>query len=268
LLSPESISICDPRSFPFRYAKSSDIAVSIYAEGRLSMVTDNQLAAEIQDAIELERSRIACDLHDGVTQQLVLALLKLEYLQHLLDVDQHQGQLLQLALEEVHKTSAIIKASLAELRHCISSSLPLQLTRYGFSVALQNLLEEYRDEGLQISYQCDELTSIQAQLEVCIYRFLQEALNNICKHAHATQVAIHFYSSADTLIIEVQDNGCGLSCALEKPTGSICSDSSQNGQGNGLQIMRERIQNMGGTWQLRSQVGQGTTIQVRFPLSR
>src|SRR5690242_7509852 len=232
------------------------------------MVTNNQHAAEIQDAIELERSRIACDLHDGVTQQLVLALLKLEYLQHLLnaEADQHRDQFLQPALEEVHKTAAIIQASLAELRHCISSSLPLQLTRYGFSVALQNLLEEYRDEGLQISYQGDEPTCIRASLEVCIYRFLQEALNNICKHAHATQASIRFRSSADALVIEVHDNGRGLSHKPGRATEAFCADPSQDAQGSGLQIMRERIQNLGGTWQIRSQSGQGTTIQVSFPL--
>lgn len=234
------------------------------------MGTDNQLAAEIEEAIELERCRIACDLHDGVTQQLILALLKLEYLQHLLktEADQCQDQLLQPALEEVKKISTIVQTGLTELRHCISSSLPLQLTRYGFSVALQNLLEEYRAEGLQISYQCDEPINLRASLEGCIYRFLQEALNNICKHAHATLVTIYLRSSADALLIDVHDNGRGLSSHKHtRANDTGCPTPSPNGQGNGLPIMRERIENLGGTWQISSSPGQGTTIHVRLPLS-
>src|SRR5581483_8391729 len=123
-------------------------------------------------------------------------------------------------------------------------------------------LEEYRAEGLQISYQCDEPISLRASLEGCIYRFLQEALNNICKHAHATLVTIYLRSSADTLLIDVHDNGRGLSS--HKHTWAT---QSPNGQGNGLHIMRERIENLGGTWQISSSPGQGTTIQVCLPLS-
>jgi signal transduction histidine kinase len=211
------------------------------------MLTNKQLAVAIQDAVELERSRIACDLHDGVAQQLALALLKLEYLQHLLNAEPDQP-----ALTEIQKTINIIQGSLTELRHCITSAVPLQLTRYGLSAAVHNLLEEYRGEGLQIAYKCDDPLDIPIPLEVCIYRFIQEALNNIRKHARATRVAIHLHVSVEALEITVEDNGCGL------------PDSSHS-QGAGLQIMHARVESLGGSWQIRSQPGQGTTIQVSFP---
>lgn len=211
------------------------------------MLTNQQLSVAVQDAVELERSRIACDLHDGVAQQLALALLKLEYLQHLLNTGSSQQ-----ALPELQKTASIIQGSLVELRHCITSSVPLQLTRYGLSVAMHNLLEEYRGEGMQITYECDDPLDIPISLEVCIYRFMQEALNNIRKHAHATQVTIRVYSSAEALAITVQDNGCGLPEQLHI-------------QGAGLQIMHARVQSLGGSWQISSQPGQGTTLQVSFP---
>jgi signal transduction histidine kinase len=211
------------------------------------MLTNQQLAVAVQDAVELERSRIACDLHDGVAQQLALALLKLEYLQHFLDAGSYQ-----LALAELQKTAHILQGSLVELRHCITSSVPLQLTRYGLSAAMHNLLEEYRGEGMQIAYECDDPLDIPISLEVCIYRFMQEALNNIRKHAHATQVTIRMRSSAEALAITVQDNGCGLPEQLHT-------------QGAGLQIMHARVQSLGGSWQISSQPGRGTTLEVSFP---
>jgi two-component system sensor histidine kinase DegS len=213
------------------------------------MLTNKQLAVAIQDAVELERSRIACDLHDGVAQQLALALLKLEYLQHLLNAEPDQP-----ALTEIQKTASIIQGSLVELRHCITSAVPIQLTRYGLSAAMHNLLEEYRGEGLQIAYECDDALDIPISLEVCIYRFIQEALNNIRKHARATQVAIRLRLSVEALEITVEDNGCGLPDSLHT-------------QGAGLQIMHARVESLGGSWQIRSQPGQGTTIQVSFPRS-
>jgi signal transduction histidine kinase len=213
------------------------------------MLTNKQLAVAIQDAVELERSRIACDLHDGAAQQLALALLKLEYLQHLFNAESNQQ-----ALTEIQKTTSIIQASLVELRHCITSAVPLQLTRYGLPSAMHNLLEEYRSEGLQITYECDDPLDIPIPLEVCIYRFIQEALNNIRKHAHATHVAIHLCSSVEALEIAVEDNGCGLPDDLHT-------------QGAGLQIMHARVQSLGGSWQIRSRPGQGTAIQVKFPHS-
>jgi two-component system sensor histidine kinase DegS len=215
------------------------------------MLTNKQLAVAIQDAVELERSRIACDLHDGVAQQLALALLKLEYLQHLLDAESNHP-----ALAELQKTASIIQGSLVELRHCITSSVPLQLTRYGLSAAMHNLLEEYRGEGLQIEYECDDPLDISISLEVCIYRFMQEALNNIRKHAHATQVMIRLHSSVEALEIMVKDNGCGLPEHLHT-----------DNQGAGLQIMHARVQSLGGSWRIKSQPGLGTTLQVSFPRS-
>lgn len=211
------------------------------------MLTNKQLTVAIQDAVELERSRIACDLHDGVAQQLALTLLKLEYLQHLFNVESNQ-----LALAEIQKIASIIQGCLVELRHCITSSVPLQLTRYGLSAAMNNLLAEYRGEGMQINYECDDPLDIPISLEVCIYRFMQEALNNIRKHARATQVTIRLYSSAEILAITVADNGRGL------PEGF-------HTQGAGLQIMHARVQSLGGSWQIRSQPGQGTTIHASFP---
>ena len=227
------------------------------------MVIDDQLACELQHAIALERSRIARDLHDGVAQQLALALLQLEYLQRLLEneADQLQDHQCQSVLIQIHKISAIIQTSLLELRHCISSSVPLPLAQRGFTAALQDLLDSYRSEGWHLCYCCDEQTSVPTQLEIPVYHFLQEALSNIRKHARASHVTIHFRLSSETFIITVSDDGCGFSST---PTGS---PPLENDQDFGLRLMREHIEHLGGCCQLWSLPGQGTTIQICLPLT-
>jgi signal transduction histidine kinase len=228
------------------------------------MVTDNQIAHKLRDAVAEERCRIARDLHDGVAQQLALALLQLEYLQRLLETeaDQLQYTLRQAILTRIHKTSATIQAGLLDLRHCITSSVPLPLAQQDFTLALQDLLASYRNEGWHISYHCDEHMRIPTGWETPVYRFLQEALTNIRKHAHASHVTIHcHHSSDDTLSIAVSDDGCGF------PTTSTHTPLLEDNQHFGLRMMRERIERLGGRWQLWSRPGQGTTIQICFPLS-
>jgi signal transduction histidine kinase len=228
------------------------------------MVTDDQLARELRNAITEERGRIARELHDGVAQQLALALMQLEYLQRLLENEagQFQNNLRQSILTGIHKTSVIIQNGLLELRHCISSSVPLPLTQRDFTLAVQDLLDSYRNEGWQICYCNDEQVRVPTEWEIPVYRFLQEALINIHKHAHASHVIIHFRIFSDTLSIAVSDDGCGFPF--------ISADTSpleEDGQHFGLRLMRERIEHLGGRWQLWSQPGWGTTIQICFPLS-
>ena len=227
------------------------------------MVTDNQFPSEIQNAIIGERSRIARDLHDGVAQQLALALLQLEYLQRLLENEgNHQSDHgHQPALTTINKVSSIIQASLLELRHCISSAIPLSLTQHHFAQALQTLLEAYRSEGWHVCYYCDEQASVPKRWEVPVYRFLQEALTNIRKHAQASHITIRFLASADTLTIAVSDDGCGFQFI---PDDALPFEHTQH---FGLRMMRDHIERLGGQWQLWSQPGQGTKLQIAVPLS-
>jgi signal transduction histidine kinase len=225
------------------------------------MVTDDQLTDEIQGAIARERSRIARDLHDGVAQQLALALLQLEYLQRLLE---NEATLHQPALAHIPKIAALIQNSLLELRHAIFSSVPLPLVQRDFTLALQDLLASYRNEGWQINYSCDEQLRIPRSLEAPIYRFLREALTNIRKHACASHVTIRVGISSDTLIITVSDDGCGF---LSRSTELTDDHPLVNEQHLGLRLMREQIEHLGGQWQLWSQPGQGSTVQIYLPLA-
>ncbi|MFL5698391.1 MAG: hybrid sensor histidine kinase/response regulator transcription factor [Ktedonobacteraceae bacterium] len=213
---------------------------------------------KLKVAIDEERSRIARDIHDGVAQNIVHAIHKLEFIQRVLEKQPD------VALQEISRTSDLLKESWHDLRQGISSLIPLQLEEQGFDAALQNLLHEHmHDEPtLKIDYERDDFARLPLSLEVPIFRFIQEALNNVRKHAQASRVVIRIRLLADILLVEVSDNGEGfdveevLSTAKAGPVHHM-----------GLRAMRDRVQEAGGQWEISSKSDEGTTIRARFLLA-
>jgi DNA-binding CsgD family transcriptional regulator len=97
-----------------------------------------------------------------------------------------------------------------------------------------------------------------------IFRFIQEALNNVCQHAQATCVELRIYPAYGLLIVEVSDNGIGIS--LEQETHKRGQGRS-SGTGMGLRTMRERVQEVGGSWDMQSRAQGGTLVRAQFPLA-
>ena len=213
---------------------------------------------KLKVAIDEERSRIARDIHDGVAQNIVHAIHKLEFIQRVLEKQPD------VALREISRTSDLLKESWHDLRHGISSLIPLQLEEQGFDAALQNLLHEHmRDEpNLKIDYERDDFARLPLSLEVPIFRFFQEALNNVRKHAQASRVVIRIRLLADILLVEVSDNGEGFD--VEEVLSTTKAGPVHH---MGLRAMRDRVQEAGGQWEISSKSGEGTTIRARFLLA-
>src|SRR2546421_3278824 len=211
---------------------------------------------KLKVAIDEERSRIARDIHDGVAQNIVHAIHKLEFIQRVLEKQPD------VALQEISRTSDLLKESWHDLRQGISSLIPLQLEEQGFDAALQNLLHEHmHDEPtLKIDYERDDFTRLPLSLEVPIFRFIQEALNNVLKHAQASHVIIRIRVLVGLLLVEVSDNGKGFDVEEAMGTGRSLYHI-------GLRVMRERVQEAGGKWEISSKPGAGTTIKARFLLA-
>ncbi len=221
-----------------------------------------QIEAEQKATIEQERSRIARDIHDGPAQQIAHGIHKLEFIQRLLE---KQSDPPQLVLSEIDRVRKLLEESLNDLRYGIMSPIPTQLQEQGLAVALRTLLEYYalNEPQLQISYSIDHLHRIPSSLEVPIFRLIQEALNNVRKHARASQVTIRIRSYIGLLQIEVSDNGRGFQ--VEDILRG--ANSAQSVSHFGLRGMRERVQQAGGTLEVQSKPGAGTTIKARFPLT-
>jgi signal transduction histidine kinase/DNA-binding CsgD family transcriptional regulator len=216
--------------------------------------------ARSKAALDQERNRIARDIHDDVAQRIVYALHKLELVQYLLERQQTQQ-----AQNEVQRAYAQIENSLQHLRQSISSLLPPELEAYPFVQALQALLEEYRNNnpGIEIVSSVSE-PQPPASLEVTIFRFVQEALNNVFQHAHATRVELRVYAAYGLLVVEVCDNGIGmlLEQAVHKGEQEYSAGTSM-----GLRTMRERVQEAGGNWDMQSRPQGGTIVRAQFPLA-
>jgi two-component system sensor histidine kinase DegS len=224
----------------------------------------------VQVAVEQERSRIANDLHDSVAQRLALALLQLEYIQRALEESPEAAQQLQLALSTVKQAYTIVNASLCELRQCIASLLPTQLEEQDFTGALHVLLNEYKDDGLHIMYHNECLECIPLHLEVPIFRLIQEAFNNIRKHAYATLATVTIRCCQDQLVVEVNDNGIGFQ--VEQILQTVQTEKSMlerpgAGWHVGLYLMQALVKRAGGSWEIQSQPHMGTTMKAFFPLA-
>lgn len=219
-------------------------------------LTDDNL---VKQAVERERRRLAGELHDSVAQDIAHALHRLDYIQQLLDRSQFYK-----ALQEISRVVCILEDSLQHLHSSVDALLPQQLEQNTLSEALRALVHECRQDHselhIELSIEPHELiTRIPARMEISIFRFVQQALNNTWQHAAATHVIIALWFTSDKLMVEVVDNGRGFSIQTRLMEDKTTTRS-------GLRIMRERVEQAGGTWELQSQPEAGTSVRAIFPL--
>jgi signal transduction histidine kinase/DNA-binding CsgD family transcriptional regulator len=226
--------------------------------------------ADVGAAIEQERERIARDLHDGAAQQIAHAVHKLTLIARILERQPAAAR------RELNSAVSLLQESLDELRRSIMSPLPLRLEKQGLAAALQALVEEYRDEtgktALNIALRFDDVSLIPPALETTIYRFVQEALSNVRKHAQAARAVVRIRLLKGLLIVEVSDDGQGFELAENKKrtgtgAGKYSSQDSDPSRHMGLRVMRERVKRSGGTMEITSKRGNGTIVKARFPLA-
>lgn len=213
-----------------------------------------QYVAAVTHTQEEERKRIARDLHDDTIQSLIAI-----------------GQRVELARETVAENPEDAREQLRELRKLVTKTIdslrqfsrdlrPTVLEDLGMVPALQYLVNELAkqdsiDVTLKVEGSAEELPS---DLEVAIYRIIQEALTNIRKHAHASQAEVQAAFLPEQVVITIQDNGVGFDVPQE--TTELVNVGSL-----GLMGLQERAQLFGGHMEITSQTGQGTTVEVVLP---
>jgi signal transduction histidine kinase/DNA-binding CsgD family transcriptional regulator len=244
------------------------------------------LADQVQAAIDRERERIARDIHDGAAQQIVAVLHRLEFVSRLLEGEISAGQPIpasrELVLRELDRACEALEVGLNELRSSISSLLPPQLEDQDFDAALRTLLDEFafHESGIEVSYENEHPDLVPLSLAAPLFRFVQEALHNVRKHAHASRVSVRVHPLPGLLVVEVQDNGIGFDpqqtaskAILAGAGASAGANTSAAGreirsqQHFGLRDMQERIAQAGGRWHVISRPGAGTTVKAILPRS-
>lgn len=209
-----------------------------------------EYVAAITRSQEEERKRIARDLHDDTVQSLIAIGQRLELVRASLDD-------LDLARQQLNELRAMVTGTIDNLRQFSRDLRPLTLEDLGLIPALQHLVGRLeREGGLKVVFEVEgNADDLSSDLEVIIYRIVQEALTNVRKHAHATEARVYIRFLARQIILEVKDDGVGF--VVPEATTDLARGGSF-----GLMGLQERAQLFGGDLTLQSAPGQGTTVRV------
>ncbi|MEH1968528.1 ATP-binding response regulator [Nostoc sp.] len=194
-----------------------------------------------------ERNRIARDIHDSLGHALVALNIQMETALTLWQTDPIQAyEFLKEAKKLGSDALKAVRQSVSEIR---SDPLQGKLLENAIATLAQ---EFYRTTGIFPQCQIDLSYPLSNQVNTVVYRIIQEGLTNICKYANATHVQIQIHTTAEGLLLVLQDNGTGMSIDM-------------SADGFGLQGMRERTTAVGGQLEIHSQPGAGWRITARFP---
>ncbi|HEX9029445.1 MAG TPA: PAS domain S-box protein, partial [Anaerolineales bacterium] len=213
-----------------------------------------QLAARLQEVQEHERRQIAAELHDRVGQNLTGLNLNLQIIQN--QTLPEAGTPLQSRLED---SLRLVEETTRQVRDVMADLVPPLLDEYGLASALRWYCEGFsRRLGIpvQASGQ-DGAPRLPRPVEIALFRIVQEALNNIARHAHASMASVTLDTGGDPARLTVQDNGAGFDSAR--------LDAADEAPHLGLLTMKERAASVGGLLSLQSTPGEGTTIFVEVP---
>ncbi|MBI1793247.1 MAG: ATP-binding protein [Chloroflexi bacterium] len=208
--------------------------------------------AHIQDE---ERRLIGLDLHDGLTQLIISANMHLNTLN-----SQIGSRLNAQTLQALDVSRTLIKQSIDEARRVISELRPTMVEDLGLERGLRQYVTEVCEEQNWESEIVTDTQGLQIErsMEASIFRIAQEALTNARKHARTQRVRVELSVADQSLVLRVQDWGQGFDALL------IQKDESQH---LGLVSMQERAQMINGVCKIESQLGKGTSVEVRIPLA-
>jgi len=195
------------------------------------------------DGQEQERQRLARDLHDGLGQRILAVKMQLER------AENASPELKQKLMADARMLLSTISKEVVDMSENL---MPHVLTEFGLISAIENLCDEVKTiRGINISFNVNEIPSdCRADVKIYLYRIIQEALNNIVKHSEAKNVDISFTYKDRSVELIIADDGKGFDV-----------DNIRQGS-NGIYNMRDRVEILGGTFNIRSAPNKGTTIAV------
>ncbi len=208
---------------------------------RLSWVIDGQ---------ELERQRLARELHDGLGQSLIALKLKLESV----EVEDIKNQ------KKLDDLRRLFNKTIDEIRRISYDLMPAGLYEFGIVNAIQRLCNEIEEHtSMKIDFEADknlENSKLSEKCSMYLYRITQEAINNSVKHAEASLISVNILKIENFIVLSIADNGKGFKF-----------EATHKYVGNGIYNMRERVNMLGGTFEVNSEINKGTEVIVKIPMN-
>ena len=205
----------------------------------------------VLDAEENERKRIATDLHDGVGQMFSAVKMNLSGLIDRLEMPRKEDQFL------AEKTLALVEESCKEVRIISHKMMPNFLLKSGISADIRSFIQKVDEQSLKINFETDGFSDqLEYSDEVILYRVIQELVNNVIKHAKATQLSILLKKFRGEIFVELSDNGVGFDYAKIAKM-----------DGLGLKNIKVRIDYLKGTFKYSANRPNGTTVKITIPVA-
>ncbi|MBX3168799.1 MAG: PAS domain-containing protein [Candidatus Eremiobacteraeota bacterium] len=251
-LYTQKIPLCDEDGTPrYLVGVSRDITEFVQAQAEVARSQQQlrRLSAQLQQAQEDERQRLARELHDELGQVLTGVRIELAWLEKRLPEDQVG------LVAHLEQAQALVHSALATVRRVATALRPQILDDLGLQAAIDWLLQEICGRaGIAAHLEFRLNRRLAPELSTTIYRACQEALTNIVRHSQARRAAVRIHLDGDWVVTEVEDDGLGLQTPRE---GSL-----------GLVGIRERVQLHGGALELSAPVDcPGTLLVFRLPLA-
>lgn len=234
----------------FRPSETDLRFLKAIADQSVFAIENARLLSHVQDKAALEeRSRLARELHDSVSQALYGIALGTRSAKNLLKTDPER------VAERLDYVMKMAEAAVSEMRALIFELRPEVLEQEGLVMALAKLASSTQARhGLSVEARLGEEPRLRFSDKLALYRIAQEAVHNVVKHANAQKVAIVLDRDGNAVSLQVSDDGHGFD-VQERLRGHF-----------GLSSMRERSEALGGRFHIESERGRGTTVRVELPL--
>lgn len=201
-------------------------------------------------AVIEERQRLARDLHDAVSQQLFAITMMSEASLRQLDIDPA------IAKEQLQDVAESALKAQTEMRALLLHLRPVHLSGEPLRTGIEKLVDELKQKTtLEFNVLINDKLDLSDTVEEHVFRIIQEALSNTLRHSKASNVTVEASIRSDELFVHISDNGEGF---------DVKEDTSRK-TSYGLKTMRERTEELGGTFAIRSTQGEGTYIDLRIP---
>jgi two-component system sensor histidine kinase DegS len=221
--------------------------------GRMPAAQD--VVVRVIQAQEDERLRISRQMHDGPAQAMTNLVLRAEICERLIDIDVARAR------SELAGLKTLVNDTLQNTRRFIFDLRPMILDDLGLEPTLRRYLQQFGEKNkIEVNFTMQGIKDRLPQpIEVAAYRIIQEALNNVARHAHADHVQVAIEVQDGTLLVMVEDNGSGFNV-------DEVETRSETNKYLGLAAMRQRAEMFGGEIFVESTPGRGTRVTSGIPL--